>query len=224
MRDYRAPLAALAFTLLMAACSGGTDTAQSVSTGPSSIPQTPSPSPAPAPGPTSSTCAPTVTGIPTSVSPQGGRYQFSISLSASCQWTARPDSPWADVAPSSGTGSATPTLTIDENTRLDARTLTVTITGQSFRAIQHMPGCSYTLDPTFLEESAAGGSARVALTTAGHCSWTASTSEGWIRVLNPTGVGSATINLDLDSNRSDVRHAYLTIAGQRVNVTQRRQQ
>jgi hypothetical protein len=225
MRNFLAPrFMALALTLVTAGCSGGGDTAQSVSTGPSSIPQTPSPSPAPAPGPTSSTCSPTVTGIPASVSHQGGRYQFSISLSANCQWTARPDSPWGDVAPSSGTGGATPTLTINENTGLDTRTLTVTINGQAFRTVQNIPGCSYTLDPTFLEESSGGGSARVTLTTGAQCSWTASASEEWIRVLNPSGVGSATINLDLAANPSDVRHAYLTIAGQQVNVTQRRQQ
>jgi len=214
--------AALAFSVLMAACSGGTDSAQSVSTGPSSISQTPSPSPAPAPGPTSSTCAPTVTGIPTSVPYQGGRYQFSISLSGNCQWTARSDSSWGDVAPSTGTGSATPTLTVSEHTRLDPRTLTVTINGQSFRTVQNVPGCSYTLEPAFLEESSGGGSARVTLTTSAHCTWTASASEGWIQVLNPSGLGSATINLELAANQGDVRHAFLTIAGQRVDVTQRR--
>jgi hypothetical protein len=165
-----------------------------------------------------------VTGIPTSVPYQGGRYQFSISLSGNCQWTASSDSSWGDVAPSTGTGSATPTLSISENTRLDTRTLTVTISGQSFRTVQNIPGCSYTLDKTFLEESGGGGSARVALTTGAACSWTASASEGWIRVLNPSGVGSATIDLDLAANPSDVRHAFLTIAGQRVDVTQRRQQ
>ena len=115
-------------------------------------------------------------------------------------------------------------LNINENTRLDARTLTVTINTQSFRIVQNVPSCSYTLAPTSLDESGGGGSARVTLTTGQDCFWTASASEGWIRVLNTSGVGSAIINLDLALNPSDVRHAFLTIAGQRVNVTQRRQQ
>lgn len=155
---------------------------------------------------------------------QGGRYQFSISLPATCQWTSRTDQSWADVAPGSGDGNATPVLNINENPRSDSRTLTVTINGQSFRTIQNVPTCAYTLDPASLEESGGGGSARIVLTTGAACSWTATASESWIRVLTTSGVGSATINLELATNGGDVRHAFLTIAGQRVNVTQRRQQ
>jgi hypothetical protein len=224
MRNFQAaPFAALALILVMAACGGGTDTAQSVSTGPSPVPTAPAPDTAPAP-PTSSTCAPSIAGLPSSVPYQGGRYPFTISLPASCQWTSRTDQTWADVAPGSGSGNSTAQLNVNENTRLDPRTLTVTINTQSFRITQNVPGCSYTLDPTSLEESGGGGSARVTVTTGSNCSWTATASEAWIRVLTTSGVGSATINLDLAPNTSDVRHAFVTIAGQRVNVTQRRQQ
>lgn len=129
---------------------------------------------------------------------------------------------WADVAPGSGQGSATPVLNVGENTNFDARTITVTVNGQSFRVTQNAVSCSYTLNPTSLDESPDGGSASVSLTATAGCTWTATASEGWIRVLTPSGTGSGTINLDLAPNPSDVRHAFLTIAGQRVNVTQRR--
>jgi hypothetical protein len=153
---------------------------------------------------------------------QSGRYTFAITIGSNCAWTARADVSWADVAPGSGLGSATPVLNVGENENRDTRTVTVTVNGQSFRVTQNAVGCSYTLDPTSLDESPDGGSASVALTATAGCTWTATASEGWIRVLTPSGTGSATINLDIAPNPSDVRHAFLTIAGQRVNVTQRR--
>ena len=86
-----------------------------------------------------------------------------------------------------------------------------------------LTGCSYSLDPTSLNVSGGGGSARIdVVTTLAQCSWTATANESWIRVLTPSGTGSSTIRLDIDRNPSDVRHAAMTIAGKRVDVTQRR--
>jgi len=67
-----------------------------------------------------------------------------------------------------------------------------------------------------------GGAARITITTADGCGWTASPSEAWIRVLTPTGTGNGTIIIELAPNPSDVRNAFVTIAGQQVSVRQRR--
>jgi hypothetical protein len=113
-------------------------------------------------------------------------------------------------------------LNVNENPNRDARTVTVTVNSQSFRVTQNAVGCGYSLNPSSIDASAEGGTATVALSATSGCMWTAVASESWIRVLTPNGTGSATVRLDVAANPSDVRHAFVTIAGQRVNVTQQR--
>lgn len=152
----------------------------------------------------------------------GGRYQFTIGVGSSCAWTARTNVNWADVAPGSGNGTATPTLNVNSNETFFLRYATVVINGRSFDITQGSVNCSYTVEPTRLEETGEGGTARVTIKTADGCGWSASASEGWIRVLTTSGTGSATVFFELLPNPSDVRHAYVTVAGQRIDVTQRR--
>jgi hypothetical protein len=115
-------------------------------------------------------------------------------------------------------------LTVATNTRTDTRTLNVTVNGQSFRAVQNanLVTCSYVVEPTSLDQGPERGDASVALTAPAGCAWTATASEGWIRMLTPSGTGSATIKIELEQNTGDARSAFLTVAGQRVNITQRR--
>jgi Viral BACON domain len=202
--------------LLGIACSGSSDRAADTGASPSPVPS-PGPAPSPAPG-----CSATVTGIPTSVGAAFGRYQFTISLPANCEWTARTDAGWADISPSSGTGSATPLLNVNEHERLDTRTLTTTVNGQAFRTIQNPVGCSFTVDPTSFEEGPDHTEVAVTVSTPSHCPWTATSSEGWVRVLTPSGTGSGKVMVELAPNNSDIRNAYLVVAGVRVDVRQRR--
>jgi len=217
-RSLLARFIPLALAILAGACSGTNDS----STGPSPVTPVASPGMSGVPSPSGSSCTLSITGLPTLVPGQGGSYTFGIAVASGCPWTAQTDVTWADVSPSSGQGNAAPRLNVGENMRVDGRSLSVTVGGQSFRMTQ-VSGCSYSLDPTSLNESGEAGSARISVTTTlPQCSWTATSSESWIRVLTPSGTGSGAITLDLDSNPSDVRHAFLTIAGKRVDVTQRR--
>jgi hypothetical protein len=219
-RLFCAPLVLLTLALLAPACAGSSknETAPNTVTGPSSAPSpSPSPSPSPAPG-----CNASVSGIPSSIPGSGGRYQLSIGASSGCAWTARTDVGWADVAPGSGQGNASPTLNVNSNETFFTRQFTVYVNGQTFLATQGSTTCNYTVDPTFLEESADGGIARIEVKTADGCGWTVSASEAWIRVMTPSGTGNATIILELSPNPSDVRNAFVMVAGRRVDVRQRR--
>jgi len=215
-RPLLARLVPVALAILVGACSGTGDS----STGPSPV-ASPGTSGVPPPG--GSSCTPGVTGLPTFVPHEASSFPFAITVASGCEWTARTDVTWAGVAPSSGQGNAALTLSVEENARVDGRSLTVTVGAQSFRMSQ-VGGCSYSLDPTSLNEGGGGGSARVDVTTTlPGCSWTATAGESWVRVLTPSGTGSGTVVLELDPNPSDERHTNLMIAGIRVEVTQRRQ-
>jgi hypothetical protein len=163
-----------------------------------------------------------VTGLPSSVSADAAQYPFSIAIASSCEWSVRSDAGWADVTPGSGRGNATLTLKVEKNGRPDdSRTATVTVNSVPFRVTQNRMGCSYSIDRTSLEQGPAGGNVRINLTTQDLCPWTATASEGWLRVLTPSGTGSTAISVDLDSQSSSAhRRAYLTIAGLRVDVHQ----
>ncbi len=213
-------------TLFAVACGGSSPTAPTSSTDPSptapTSPMDPSPVPSPLPPPSGPSCTPGVTALPTMVPRQGGSYTFEITIASGCGWAAQTDVAWADVTPSAGQGNATLILRVGESLQVDGRSLAVTVGDQSFRVTQ-LTGCGYSLDPASPEWSGDGGSESIDIvTTLAQCSWTATAHESWIRVLTPSGTGSRTIRLDIDPNPSDVRHAFMTIAGKRVDVTQRR--
>jgi hypothetical protein len=111
-------------------------------------------------------------------------------------------------------------LVIAENTNKDTRTVTVTVNGASARVVQNPPGCTYTLSTTSLNVNADSTGTSVGLTATVGCPWTATASESWITPRTASGTGSATIGFDITPSLGDARHAFLTIAGQRVDVTQ----
>ena len=183
---------------------------------------TPSPSPAPSPAPSGPTCSAGVVGLPASVPEASGRYPFAVSTPASCTWTARTDVSWADIAPGSGQGDAPLILAIAQNDTRSTRTVTVTVNGEATRLVQAGVGCSYALSPSVLDVNADATNRSIVVTTLTGCTWTAASSESWIRVQPATGSGSGTVTVDIAASTGDVRHAFMTIAGQRVNVTQQR--
>jgi hypothetical protein len=81
--------------------------------------------------------------------------------------------------------------------------------------------CPYIVDPTNIEEGNDEGGAEINLTTFAGCPWTATPSESWIEVRPASGAGPGNIRLEVTRNTGSARHAFVTVAGQRVNVTQR---
>lgn len=154
---------------------------------------------------------------------RGGEFTFGIQTGAGCAWTARSDVNWADIAPGSGVGSGRPLLEVQEHSRLDPRTLTVTVNTQSFRISQAGVGCVYTVNPVTLEVADQGGQLSFTLNTMAGCGWTAASSVSWITVVTPSGSGGGSIILQVASNiGGDVRQGFVTVGGQRVTITQRR--
>ena len=217
MRLLLSRLAPFALALAIAACSGGDGTTPSPSPSP-----VPSAAPAPSPGSSPSTCSATVTDLPSSIPARGGVFTFGVAVGSTCAWSARTDVTWADVTPGSGQGSGRPLLQVGEHTRLDTRTLTVTVNGRAFAITQNGIGCVYTVNPVTLEVADQGGQVSFSLSTMAGCSWSAASSVGWITVGTPTGSGGGSIILQVAANVGDVRQGFVTIAGQRVTITQRR--
>jgi hypothetical protein len=210
-------LAPCALILAMAACGGVSDGGTNTAAGPTPVPST-----APSPNPPAN-CSYEVGNVPSTVAARPAQYAFTITTSPGCPWTARTDATWGDVSPSSGDGSAAPRLVTAENTRNDdTRTLTLTVNNQTFRVLQEAARCTFTLDADTLDARNEGGRMSVRVSSASGCSWSVTSSDSWITIRTPTGTGTDYAYFDVAPNSGDTRQGTVTIAGQRVTVTQAR--
>jgi hypothetical protein len=82
------------------------------------------------------------------------------------------------------------------------------------------PPCSYAVAPTSLALGVTKSMSLITVTTQAACAWTATGAPSWIAMKGGgTGSGSVTITVP-QNNSKPARSATLTIAGQRVTVTQ----
>jgi Putative binding domain, N-terminal len=85
------------------------------------------------------------------------------------------------------------------------------------------PSCTYTVTPTTVAVSPAGGASSVAVSTGKSCSWAAMSNASWIQVLPalpPGRTGSRPAQFMIEPNNGGARSATLIVAGQTVTVTQ----
>ena len=152
----------------------------------------------------------------------GGHYMLSITAPSGCAWTARPDVTWAEVGPVAGQGNGAIELRISRNQVRDSRTVTVTVNGQSVRVVQEAARCVYTLDRTLWDVNWDTEPVSVRLTASmSDCSWTATSSESWVRPRTTSGKGNAEVALNIDRHIGlDPRRAVVTIGDQRLTVVQ----
>jgi len=150
----------------------------------------------------------------------GGSGSFAVNAGGACAWTATANAPWiAITSGSSGTGAGTVQFTAAGNSG-GARSGTITAAGQTFTITQDS-GCSPVVAPETIAAPAAAGSQSVSVTTAAECSWTAVSNATWIAIAGAsTQSGSATVQLDIQSNDGPARTGTATIAGRTVSVNQ----
>jgi hypothetical protein len=150
----------------------------------------------------------------------GGSVTVSVSSAASCAWTASSNAPWLTVV-SGGNGSGPGSVRVDAPANIGApRTGTVTIAGQTLTVTQES-GCTFTVSPETIGAPAAGRSARIEVTGAPSCGWTASSAAGWITIASaPGGSGNGGIDLTIAANSGPGRNGTLLVAGRPVTVTQ----
>lgn len=80
-------------------------------------------------------CRYSIGGVPPSIPAQGGGAEIDLRTHAACAWTARSDSPWASVSPSSGNGDAVLQLNVAANSG-QSRAVTLTIAGERVTTTQ----------------------------------------------------------------------------------------
>jgi hypothetical protein len=124
------------------------------------------------------------------------------------------------VSPTSGVGSASATLDVAETTRSDSRTLTLTFNSLTATVVQEGYGCVYTLSAAAIEARNEGSVHSIHVTAPPDCRWSVTTNDSWITVNTAGGSGSDYVSITVAPNTADARQGSVTIAGQRIIVTQ----
>jgi Domain of unknown function (DUF4082)/Bacterial Ig-like domain/G8 domain/IPT/TIG domain/Viral BACON domain/Putative binding domain, N-terminal len=171
-------------------------------------------------------CSFTVSPTSVSAAAAGGAQSASVTTTAGCGWTATSNATWITVtAGASGSGSGTVSYTVAGNSGTAARTGTLTVAGQTVTVNQAGQTCSFTVSPTSVSPTAAGGAQSASVTAPAGCSWTAVSNAAWISVTaGSTGSGNGTVSYTVDANAGTAsRTGTLTVAGQTVTVTQQGQ-
>jgi hypothetical protein len=151
----------------------------------------------------------------------GGSSSFDVNTTASCGWTSSGVPGWITGVPGSGTGTTTINFTVAANPDASPRNANIVIGGQTFAVTQTAAACSYSLNPTSHNASAAGGSSSFDINTTASCNWTSSGVPAWITGVPGSGTGTTTISFTVAANPDpSSRSASITIGGQTFSVTQ----
>jgi hypothetical protein len=175
-----------------------------------------------------------------SIGADGGAGTLRISTSDDCSWAATSDAAWiALTSTAEGNGNGTVSFTVERN-RGDARTGAIAVAGQRSTVAQagveapsppppappappppSPPTCTYAISPRSDNASVAGDTGTVQVSTAGTCTWKASSNASWISVASgASGTGNGSVRYQVSANSGASRTGTLTIAGQTFTVTQ----
>jgi N-acetylneuraminic acid mutarotase len=159
--------------------------------------------------------------------PVGMECEINVTAGNTCSWAAVSDAAWITItSDTGGIGNGTVTIVVRDNLEDVPRTGTLTIAGQTFTLVQDSsasPDCLYTVSPSFVSVSAAGGSGSFQVSAEERCAWGAASSVSWITITsNSSGIGSGTVSYTVDANPSTAgRKGTITVAGQTFSVKQK---
>src|ERR1039458_667672 len=98
----------------------------------------------------------------------------------------------------------------------------MTIAGQTFTVVQTGVGCTFLLDSTSANFSAARGCSNVGVTAGTNCDWMAASNNGFITITSgSTGSGNGTVSYTIAVNTNTIgQTGSMTVAGQTYTAPQ----
>ena len=151
----------------------------------------------------------------------GGASAFDVTTTSGCDWTSSGVPAWITGVPGNGTGTQTINFTVAANSGA-ARNADIVIGGQTFGVTQAAGAvvCSYSLNPTSHNATAAGGSSSFDVTTTAGCNWAISGVPAWVTGVPANGTSTQTINFTVAANTGGARNASIVVEGQTFTVSQ----
>jgi hypothetical protein len=82
------------------------------------------------------------------------------------------------------------------------------------------PSCTYSVDDDRQQFSRDADTGRVEVETQRDCSWTASTTDSWIRITESNGTGSGNVRFSVERNNGPARAGTIRVGGVTVRIEQ----
>jgi hypothetical protein len=138
----------------------------------------------------------------------------TIAITSNLAWTATSSETWCSVSPASGNGSGVLTITIAENTTVEARTATVTVSAgdltQTVAVAQSGATPVLSVDTTKIDAVATATAYAIKITS--NLAWTVTSNETWCSILPTSGKGDSTLTVNVAENTAiETRTATVTI-------------
>ena len=168
-------------------------------------------------------CTYSISPTQASVGHESSSNTIAITAPAGCAWTATESVGWISITNgASGTGNGTVTYSAAANAGTTMRTADLTVAAQSFTVTQAGQPCIYALSPAGASVAAGATTGSVSVTGLGGCTWTATSSAGWITITaGASGNGDGSVAYAVAANQTtSPRNGTLTIAGQAFTITQ----
>jgi hypothetical protein len=152
----------------------------------------------------------------------GGPGQLTVTGTAGCSWTARPENIALTIgAGSTGTGSGTVSFTVPPNPAVYSRNGNINVGGIRSAIVQR--ACPTNASPSELNVPAAGGTFTITVGSSAMCTWTATTASSFITIVRAdevrTGPGSVTVTI-APNTTGQARTGFLGAASQTIQVMQ----
>jgi hypothetical protein len=172
--------------------------------------------------PASTRCEATVSSSAASFGPAGGTGTLAIVVARECSWRAATTAPWITFTSAvDGQGDGSVSYRVAENGEPVARQASLSVADRQVPVAQQAAACRYILNgiPAAIAEQ--GGTAQIELVTHAACPWTAASQTSWATITPQAGSGSAQVRVTVVANSGAERPVTVTIAGERVTMTQR---
>jgi hypothetical protein len=153
----------------------------------------------------------------------GGAGTLTVTANRDCRWNAAASGNWIQLgAQPSGQGNAAVAFTVTANLDPAQRLGAITLGDVQVSITQEAAGCSFTVFPTNENVSPQGERRTIHVTAASaQCSWSARTETPWLSIVEGSqGSGSGQVVYEAQRTTGPSRGGELTVAGQRVIVTQ----
>ncbi len=151
---------------------------------------------------------------------------YSLTIFATCPWTATTTNDWISIATPSGSGDGTLAYFVFQNTTGAARFGSIDISGQTY-AVNQVGGagsvsCTYFVSSAAETFPRAGGSSSVLVLASNGCEWTVSNPNSWITITaGPAGNADGVVGYTVaPNNTGQTRVGVMVIAGSTYTVTQ----
>lgn len=155
-------------------------------------------------------------------SADGGEYE--IQVTSNTTWVVLENTPWLELADSTGAGNGTIRIEVEPYAGTTERTTKVVIQskgGNKTVNVRQGFNLGLTVDKTAINVSPAGGTATIVIQS--NTSWTITENANWMSVTPNSGTGNATVTVTVDASTID-RTMPITVTGSNVtrtiNVTQ----